>query len=1734
MRMLTFSIAVVIFFNGFTSAAICPQGDLTGDCTVSWDDLIVFAGQWLDTGECEEESACANFDGLNGVDFADFAVLAGHWLEGIPLVINEFMASNSSTSGIKDPQNEYDDWIEIYNFGDTPIDLAGMYLTDDLDTPAKWPVPSGYSAQTTVPAGGFVVIWADEDTQDGPLHADFKLSAGGEDIGLFSSDGSTPIDTLTFGDQSTNISYGRYPDASDDWRFFPTPTAGAINNGAYAGEIEEVEFSHTRGFYSTSFDLTIASGTSGISIYYTTNGDNPITGESPAAGAILYSGPVAVNGTQCVRAAAIKTGWMPSPIMTQTYLFLADIKTQPGTAPGSGWPTGSVNGQIIDYGMDPDVVNDPRYAGQMDEALLAIPTVSLVTDIANLFDSETGIYVNANGEGKAWERPVSVELINPDGSKGFQIDAGIRIRGGYSRSNDNPKHAFRLFFRSEYGKDKLSYPLFGDEGVDTFEKIDLRTAQNYSWSFAGDSQNTMLRDIFSRDVQREMGQPYTRSRYYHLYLNGQYWGLYQTQERSEAQYAASYCGGEAEDYDVIKVDGPPTAYYEIGATDGTTDAYYALWQAATAGFTTDAAYYAVQGLKADGTNDPNGTKLVDMDNLIDYMISIYYTGDKDSPISSFLSNQRPNNMWAFYNRKNPDGFKFLRHDAEHSLDTGETDRTGPYDNWDLQQFLRFTPQWLSQKLTAHPEYVIHFPDRVYKHFFNGGVLDAANATDLIMARKEQIDKAIIAESARWGDAKVYTPLNRDDHWLPAVNNIVNNYIPARTGVVISQLRTHGWYPTIDPPVMSQQGGVISGSYALSMDNPNGTGTIYYTTNGKDPRQTTQDSDPLVDIVIVLENAAKQVLVPTGPIRVPDGTVRAETWTGIEGTAVSNLTSNSRYPNSPNKTEFWNSFQMPVINWADMYGTRVRALLYPPTTGSYTFWIAGDDNCQLKMSTDATSANAVQIASVPDWTDENQWTKFTEQKSTARTLQAGSAYYIEALQKEHGGGDNLSVAWSGPDISGPVVIVEQYLSIPDNIWAGPGYSATGWINGSGAVGYENNPNDPINYSSYINNGINVKTQMYTVNTSCYIRIPFQYSGQAIAQLILRLRYDDGFVAFINGREAVRDRVNTTSPLDWNTNASSNRPDNEAITPTDFDISAMIPQLRTGTNILAIQGLNETSTSSDFLITASLIAKVKSPGTPSADATAYAAPVALTKSTEVKARVFTGTEWSALNDAIFAVGPVKDSLRVTELMYHPIDPNTEYVELKNISSSSINLNLVKFTKGIDFTFDNETLAAGDHIIVVKDITVFEAKYGTGRNIAGQCSGSLDNGGERIRLEDAIGNVILDFEYKDGWRSITDGDGYSLTIINPANPDTNSWSYKDSWRASAYVNGSPDADDSGIIPNPGAIVINEVLAHAHAEVPDWIELYNTTAAPIDIGDWYLSDSETNPLKYRFAAGTVIPAYGYLVVTETANFGQSAADPGRLIPFALSGNGEKVCLASALDTNSILTGYRENEDFGASETGVSFGRYYKSSTNTYNFVPMDHNTSGQANAYPKIGPVVISEIMYNPDWPAGGSYVNNEYEYIELYNPGGSPVTLYDPNEDEPWKFTGGIDYTFAAPPNAVTISAGGRILVVKNPTAFGWRYPDVSPSIIYGPYSGKLANEGEQLELGKPGEIDGGVRQYIRVERVGYSDGSHPGDDPVEPDLWPIDADGKGKSLGRINTALYGNDPNNWQAITPTPGT
>jgi hypothetical protein len=617
-------------------------------------------------------------------------------------------------------------------------------------------------------------------------------------------------------------------------QYFATPSPTNFNGTGFAGFVADTKFSHDRGFYNTNFFLVITSATANATIRYTTNGSPPT-----ATTGRVYTGPIFINRTTVLRAAAFLDGLFPSDVDTQTYLYIGDVLTQSptGTAPTPEWPAPTTAGQDIDYGMDPDIVNNAVWRPMLTNALTSIPTFSIVTDLRHLFDPATGIYVNPSGDEKAWERPASVELIHPDGTEGFQINAGLRIRGGFSRSVDNPKHAFRLFFRQEYGDAKLNYPLFGEQGADSFDKLDLRTFQNYSWAFQNDSRMICLRDQFSRDAQIAMGRPSTRGDFFHLYINGQYWGLYNTEERSEASYGETYFGGRAEEYDTVKVD--PDLGYNVEPTDGNLDAWQRLWNAAVAGFANDADYYRVQGLNVDGTPNPAYENLIDVPNLIDYMLVIIYGGNLDAPISNFLGNTSPNNWFGIRRRNGNIGFRFFAHDSEHTLLIEQlgVDRTGPFPAGDPTQgssFAKSSPQYLWSRMYANAEFRILVADHIQRHFFNGGVFSTDGARRSFLVRSNEIQTAIVAESARWGDAKTATPYTRN-HWVTEMNRIYGTYFVQRPATVLSQLRADNLWPTIVAPTFSSYGGLVPAGFPLYMTNANASSTIYYTLDGTDPR-----------------------------------------------------------------------------------------------------------------------------------------------------------------------------------------------------------------------------------------------------------------------------------------------------------------------------------------------------------------------------------------------------------------------------------------------------------------------------------------------------------------------------------------------------------------------------------------------------------------------------------------------------------------------------------------------------------------------------------------------------------------------------------------------------------------------------------------------------------------------------------------------------------------------------------
>jgi Lamin Tail Domain len=362
-----------------------------------------------------------------------------------------------------------------------------------------------------------------------------------------------------------------------------------------------------------------------------------------------------------------------------------------------------------------------------------------------------------------------------------------------------------------------------------------------------------------------------------------------------------------------------------------------------------------------------------------------------------------------------------------------------------------------------------------------------------------------------------------------------------------------------------------------------------------------------------------------------------------------------------------------------------------------------------------------------------------------------------------------------------------------LWRTNGFNDTAWISGQRGIGYDTTPD----YLPLI--GINVDTTMRNLNGSVFIRIPCHVtSTNLLNYMVLRMRFDDGFADFLNGQLIAS--ANAPTALQWNSFATAGNSDTAAVRFRDFDVSAFVGALRPGENILAIQGLNVSLDSSDFLIDAELgVAQHRIVGgLPTA--LVYSRPIPLTDRHLIKARVLHGAEWSALHEASFVVGTPE--LVISELHYHPANPSAgeiaagfldenafEFVELYNPGTATFDLNGVHFVAGIDFDFTGSALtrlAPGARVLVVQNRAAFAHRYGVGLPIAGEYTGRLSNAGERIALADATGHILFEITYSTTapWPVAADGNGPSLELVNLAG----NRAAPDHWQSSPATGGSP----------------------------------------------------------------------------------------------------------------------------------------------------------------------------------------------------------------------------------------------------------------------------------------------------------------------------------------------------------
>ncbi len=701
----------------------------------------------------------------------------------IPPKITEFQAADGI---LEDENGDRPDWIELQNPNAFTLNLAGYTLTDAPLEPAKWTFPLA-----NIAPGGYALVYASGKNRiisGSPLHTNFSLSASGEYLRLSAPGGALvqqfPADypaTLLFPKQYDRVTYGLT--AAGATKYFKPATPGAANGAGLDGVVADTSFSVKRGLYSTAQTVTITTTTAGATIRYTTDGTEPT--ESTGT---VYTTPLSIATTTVLRVAAFKTNFAPTNVDTNTYIFPAAVVASPV--------------------MSTTITLDPTYGPQMVAALTDIPSISVVSPSAIV-----------NGTSAL----CSFEWI-PVAGLTVQENAGIELFGG--AYTNFQKKSFRVAFKSSFGAANIEIPdLFtgyarGWKPVGKFDALELR-----SGSHDMAQRGFYMSNIFTDGTMLDMGALNPHSRFVHLYLNGQYWGMYQLRERWDADMHSAYLGGPSDGYESVNGN------LNVGGWAEPGDAYDG-----------DGTFWArVKSLRANYTGV---SPYLDVTHYVDYMLMFCFGKSEDE--YRIVS---PKNVGS--------GFKFLLNDADGYLASSNYINSVPSDRMALRSNPNpgrqngdgpgsiFSQLWQQ----GHTDYKMLLADRIHRHLFNSGALTPAATNARLTAMCTEVQRAFYAESARWvatGESR--TPAT----WASERNNILTNFLPTRTSVYLSQLQALGYYPGVAAPAFG--GGIVASGATPSFAVAGAT--VYFTKDGSAPRLPGGAINPAAQIgnsTVITEN-----------------------------------------------------------------------------------------------------------------------------------------------------------------------------------------------------------------------------------------------------------------------------------------------------------------------------------------------------------------------------------------------------------------------------------------------------------------------------------------------------------------------------------------------------------------------------------------------------------------------------------------------------------------------------------------------------------------------------------------------------------------------------------------------------------------------------------------------------------------------------------------------------------------
>ncbi len=602
---------------------------------------------------------------------------------------------SASGTDFLDENGGKSDWIELYNDNTFPVSVGGLYLTDKANDLTKWQI----GGSTPIPAKGFLTIFADGEPNLGGFHADFSISGNGETISLVQALGNdlNILDQVDSGEIPFKTSAGRSTEGATDWVLFATQTPNAPNDGTLSW-LDTPEFSLNHGTYTSPQSLVLSHNEQGVTIRYTTDNSDPDNSSA------IYTGPIPVFETMAVRARAYKSGHLESQIKTKSYLF---------------------------------------------DASAALPVVMITTDPDNLYDDQIGIYtVGTNGIDvgfcsdnmpvnywQDWERPAHITFFETDGEEKFAVNAGIKISGNCSRRN--ALKSLNIYLRNNtYGDGDIDYKLFPNRDFKKYKRLRLRNSgQDFKHTMLRDGTNQqMLADV--TDVEYQSYRPTI------VYINGEYFGIQNFRDLYGDEYFDGLFDVAEEDLDLIK---NPRIFTEVKKGDDVH--YQELYD------------YVLANDLADPAKFDYFTTQFDIENLIDYWISMIYISSSDWPANN-LQLWRPraaDGKWRYM---------YVDSDASSSIFGGNSTNGYEYDtfgevlnpNQTVWPFDSRATLFI-RKLLANQEFQNEFIQRTCS--FMELILNEERAHSFIDASRAAIDSEIDAHVQRWAFDNPYLQ-NRTD------------------------------------------------------------------------------------------------------------------------------------------------------------------------------------------------------------------------------------------------------------------------------------------------------------------------------------------------------------------------------------------------------------------------------------------------------------------------------------------------------------------------------------------------------------------------------------------------------------------------------------------------------------------------------------------------------------------------------------------------------------------------------------------------------------------------------------------------------------------------------------------------------------------------------------------------------------------------------------------------------------